>query len=277
MTAEIIAMWTGVTFYALATILYVAGTMFRRDALMKWALTVAVAGMVPHIVGIAIRWARIGHGPSIGFYEVVSSYALASVLMLALLSWKLPKTRNLGVLVMPIAFLLLAGAMFTPKADLLMTAKLASWWLTIHVMFAKLTYTAFIASFVMAVAYLVRDRGGNGPLHDVLEKLPSQEALDDLSFRFIGVGFVFLGIMIVAGAIWANEAWGRYWGWDPIETWSLISWVVYAIYLHVRLTLGWRGKRAAWFAAAALPIVLFTMLGVPVAYSSIHGAYLTGY
>jgi len=145
------------------------------------------------------------------------------------------------------------------------------------VMFAKLTYTAFIASFAIAVAYLVRDRGGSGPLHDVLDKLPSQDVLDDLSYRFIGAGFIFLGIMIVAGAIWANEAWGRYWGWDPIETWSLISWVVYAVYLHVRLTLGWRGRRAAWFAAAALPIVLFTLIGVPVAYQSIHGAYLLGY
>ncbi|MDA3937120.1 MAG: c-type cytochrome biogenesis protein CcsB [Actinomycetota bacterium] len=277
MTSEIIAMWTGVTLYAAATVLYVVGTVFRRDVITKWALGASVLGIGPHAVGIAIRWVRIGHGPSLGFYEVVSSYALASVLALVILTWRFPKIRNIGVIIMPVAFLLIAGAMFTPKADLALTATLSSWWLTIHVAFAKLTYTAFIASFALAVAYLVRERGGHGPLHDVLDKLPRQELLDDLSYRFIGAGFIFLGIMIVAGAIWANEAWGRYWGWDPIETWSLISWVVYAIYLHVRLTLGWRGRRAAWFAAVALPVVLFTLIGVPIAYSSIHGAYLLGY
>ena len=83
--------------------------------------------------------------------------------------------------------------------------------------------------------------------------------------------------MIVAGAIWANEAWGRYWAWDPIETWSLISWIVYAAYLHTRLTLGWKGSKSAWFAVVALPVMAFTLIGVPLAYSSIHGAYLTGY
>ena len=92
----------------------------------------------------------------------------------------------------------------------------------------------------------------------------------------MAVGFIFLSIMIVAGAIWANEAWGRYWGWDPIETWSLISWVVYAGYLHANLTLGWKGTRCAWYAVLALPVMVFTLIGVPIAYQSIHGAYLTG-
>jgi ABC-type transport system involved in cytochrome c biogenesis permease subunit len=91
------------------------------------------------------------------------------------------------------------------------------------------------------------------------------------------VGFIFLTVMIISGAIWANEAWGRYWGWDPIETWSLICWVLYAGYLHVRLTLGWSGRKAAWYAVIALPVVLFTLIGVPLIYRSIHGAYLTGY
>ncbi|MHB9002728.1 MAG: cytochrome c biogenesis protein CcsA, partial [Coriobacteriia bacterium] len=80
-----------------------------------------------------------------------------------------------------------------------------------------------------------------------------------------------------AGAIWANEAWGRYWAWDPIETWSLISWVVYAAYLHARLTLAWRGRRSALFAMLALPVVVFALIGVPLVYRSIHGAYLIGY
>jgi ABC-type transport system involved in cytochrome c biogenesis permease subunit len=81
--------------------------------------------------------------------------------------------------------------------------------------------------------------------------------------------------MIASGAVWANEAWGRYWAWDPMETWSLVAWAVYALHLHLTLTLGWRGTKAAWVLVIALPVIVFSLLGVPVVYNSIHGAYLS--
>jgi len=276
MTTEILMMWAAVSLYALSSILFVVALVFRRDALLRWALGVGLVGLIPHAVAIATRWERVGHPPALGFYEVVSSYAFISVAALGLLAWRRHNLTALGVIIMPLAFLLLGAAMFTPKADLELTSKLASWWLNIHVVFAKLTYGAFVVSFALALVYLYRERA-RGTLAEVLEKLPSQAVIDDLEFRFVSVGFVFLGIMIVAGAIWANEAWGRYWAWDPIETWSLISWIVYALYLHTRLTLGWRGRRSARFALFALPVVLFALVGVPLVYQSIHGAYLLGY
>ncbi len=276
MTSEIVMMWAAVTLYALSSILFVIALVFRRQALLNWALAVGLIGLLPHLVGIGVRWARVGHPPALGFYEVVSSYAFISVAAFGLLAWRRRGLVALGAILMPLAFLMLGAAMFTPKADLALTSKLASWWLNIHVVFAKLSYGAFVVSFALAFVYLYRDRA-KGTLADVLEKLPSQPIIDDLQFRFVSVGFVFLGIMIVAGAIWANEAWGRYWAWDPIETWSLISWIVYALYLHTRLTLGWKGRRSATFAMFALPVVLFALIGVPLVYRSIHGAYLLGY
>lgn len=276
MTTEIIMMWTAVTLYALAAVLFVVSVVFRRPTLQSWAMFVAMLGLVPHAVAIGVRWQRVGHAPALGFYEVVSSYAFIAVAAFGLLAWRVRRLAALGVVMMPIAFLMLGAAMFTPKADLALTSKLASWWLNIHVAFAKLSYGAFVVSFALALVYLYRERAA-GALADALRKLPSQEVIDDLQFRFIGVGFVFLGIMIVAGAIWANEAWGRYWAWDPIETWSLISWIVYALYLHTRLTLGWKGASSARFAMLALPVVLFALIGVPIVYQSIHGAYLLGY
>lgn len=108
----------------------------------------------------------------------------------------------------------------------------------------------------------------------VLAKLPPPDTIDELSVKFVGVGFIFLSIMIAAGSIWANEAWGRYWGWDAMETWSLIACAIYAIYLHLRLTMGWKGRKAAWLAVVSLPIIVFSLLGVPIFYKSIHGAYL---
>ena len=277
MTTEILLMWATVTFYTIGTILFVFGSVFRAQRVLTAALWVSLAGLLPQAVAIALRWIAVGHGPYLGFYEVVSSYAFVSVVALGIISWRRPSLKILGVLLMPIAVLTLGGAMLAPKSPLEISAKLASFWLTIHVTFAKLSYLSFIAAFALSVLYLVRERRGEPQKGNLLANLPSQSVIDDFAFRFVGVGFIFLSIMIVAGAIWANEAWGRYWAWDPIETWSLISWVVYAGYLHVRLTLRWSGERAAWYAVAALPLMLFTLVGVPLAYSSIHGAYLTGY
>ncbi|MBI5232002.1 MAG: c-type cytochrome biogenesis protein CcsB [Coriobacteriales bacterium] len=277
MTLEIVLMWLAVSLYAASAALFVVGLVWRSQLLMRVALWTAVAGLVPQAVAIGVRWVRVDHGPYLGFYEVVSSYAFASVVALAIIAWRKPSLRWVGVFVMPLAFLLIGGAMLAPRSDLAITPTLASWWLTIHIMFAKLSYLSFFAAFAVALAYLARDRWPNRLPEWLHEKLPGQADLDELSFRFIGVGFIFLTIMIVAGAIWANEAWGRYWAWDPIETWSLITWAVYAVYLHTRLTLGWRGAKSAWFAVAALPFIVFTLIGVPLAYQSIHGAYLTGY
>lgn len=274
-SVEVLLMWAAVTVYAIGSVLFAVGGVFGRDRVLRAALGVSLIGLAPHAAAIAGRWVRVGHGPYLGFYEVVSSFAFASVLVLGVVTWRYAALRVAGVALMPAAFLMLAGSMFAPRSELEITSRLASWWLTVHVAFAKLCYAAFIASFVIALIYLVR-AGARGGLADVLDKLPSQEVLDDLAYRFVSLGFIFLTVMIVAGAIWANEAWGRYWAWDPIETWSLVSWVVYAIVLHLRLTMGWRGRRAAVAAVAALPVVLFALVGVPVVYKSIHGAYLTG-
>lgn len=276
MTTEILLMWTAVTFYAAGAILYIVGFVFGWKPAARFATWVSVAGLIPHAAAIAVRWIRIGHAPVLGFYEVVSSYAFMCVLLFGLLLLRYPRLGPLGGFVMPIAFLMLGAAMFTPTTDLEVSGKLGSWWLTIHVTFAKLAYGSFIVSFALALLYLARDRFSSGRFAAISAKLPAQEIVDDLSYKFVAAGFIFLGIMIVAGAIWANEAWNRYWGWDAIETWSLIAWIVYAVYLHLRLTMGWRGRKAAWVAVAALPVVLFALVGVPIVYQSIHGAYLTG-
>lgn len=275
---EIVLVWCAVTAYAMSSVILIAGVVFGRERMLAWGLWTAVAGLVPQVVAFAGRWVRVGHAPFLGFYEVVSSYAFVSVAVFAALAIARPRLRAVGIALMPLSFLAIGGSMFADKADQALSGKLASWWLTVHVTFAKLSYSSFIVAFALAVVFLLRDRRERigDTRRSVLDNLPSQSVIDDLSFRFIGVGTIFLGIMIAAGAIWANEAWGRYWGWDAIETWSLVSWLVYSAYLHFRLTLGWRGRKAAWFALAALPMLAFSFVGVPVVYDSIHGAYIQG-
>jgi len=262
--------------YALSTVLFVVGTVFTGKRLLSAGLIVATVGFALQSASIAVRWGRVGHAPFLGFYEVVAAYAFATVATVVFLGWWRPQLRPLGAVLMPLTLLALGAAMLADKSDEIAGGTLASWWLTVHVLFAKLSYSAFIIAFALAVVYLLRDRPGAHRTDAILDKLPDQDVIDDLAYRAAALGLVFLSVMIAAGAIWANEAWGRYWGWDPIETWSLVTWLVYSIFLHLRLTMGWRGKRSAWVLVAALPVVAFSFAVVPVVYNSIHGAYLKG-
>lgn len=278
MRTEILLMWAAVYLYAAGAVFYVIALVFRKPKMSGVATWVSMAGLLPQAVAFGVRWVRIGRGPSLGYFEMLSSLAFFSVLMFGLLALRYRSVTAAGIFVMPIAFLLLGAAMFSPTSELELTGTLASWWLAVHVTFAKLAYGCLSIAFALAVAFLIRGRGGpdGGAWGKLLARLPAQDILDDLSFKFAAAGFVFLGIMVLAGAIWANESWGRYWAWDPIETWSLISWLVYAVALHLRLTRGWHGTRWAWLAAGALPVVLFALAGVPIVYRSIHAGYLTG-
>lgn len=276
MTTEVVLMWAALTCYVIASALFVFGVTFTKEKLVLNAVWVSVAGLVPQLASLGVRWARVGHGPYIGYYEVANGLTLFVVAFFLVVALRNPRLRAAGIAIMPVAVLLLGGAMFTPMSDLPLTPNLASYWLFIHVAFANLAFAAFVASFGLAIAYVIRDGSTSGAWLKRLERLPAQDVVADLMTRFALAGFLFWGIMIVSGAIWANQAWGRYWGWDPIETWSLIVWIIYAVYLHVRFTLGWKGQRLAWFAIIAMPLALFALLGIPVLFHTAHGGYIGG-
>ncbi|MFA5844965.1 MAG: cytochrome c biogenesis protein CcsA [Coriobacteriia bacterium] len=270
---EVVIMSGAVLVYAIASMGFVVALMFGKKQARLAGIASACAGLVLHAVAILGRWVRVGHGPAVGFYEVASLLGFLTVAFFLPLLWRQRGLWVVGVGVMPLAFLLLGGAMLAGKEAQGIEGSLVSYWLGIHVAFANLAYGAYAASFALAIAFLLREKGSTR-FATVLAKLPDQLVIDGLMFKFVGAGFLFQGIMIVSGAIWANEAWGRYWAWDPMETWSLIAWMIYAGYLHVRLTLGWSGSRAAWIAVFSLPVIVFTLLGVPNVYKTIHGAYL---
>jgi len=274
MTTEIVLMWAAVTGYVISTALFVVGVALEKDKLVRFGVWAAGAGLLMQLVAMGVRWGRLGRGPMLGYYEMTSVLTICSVALFIGLVMRYPKLASAGIAVMPVALLLIAGAMLAPKGALEVTSTLASYWLVIHIVFADLAFGAFVVSFALAVAYVVRERGIEGKWADRLNKLPEQEIVDHLSGRFVFVGFIFWGIMIASGAIWANEAWGRYWGWDPIETWSLVVWLIYVLYLHLRQTMGWRGKRIAWVAIVAMPVALFCLAGIPLIYHTVHVGYL---
>ena len=246
------------------------GVTFSKDRLASRALFVSAVGVVFEVASLGIRWARLGHGPYLGFYEVANALVLCVAGFFVVTAWRNRRLNAAGIGIMPVAVLLLGGSMLASKSGLPITAKLASYWLFVHVAFANLAFGAFAFSFGCAIVYIVRLRSAGGAWAKRFEKLPVQEVLENLTVRFVLVGFFFWAIMIATGAIWANEAWGRYWSWDPIETWSLIVWLIYAVYLHVRFTLKWSGERLAWFAIAAMPLALFALIGIPLVFHTPH-------
>jgi cytochrome c-type biogenesis protein CcsB len=276
MTTEIVLMWAALTCYVVATALFVFGVTFSKDRLVRSGVYVTALGLVPQLISLGMRWVRVGHGPYIGYYEVANGLTLFVVGFFVIAALRNPRISTAGIAIMPVALLILGGAMLAPKGGLPLSANLASYWLFIHVAFANLAFAAFVASFGLAIAFIIRDRSAGGKWSKRLERLPSQTSVEDLMTRFVLAGFIFWGVMIVSGAIWANEAWGRYWSWDPIETWSLIVWIIYAVYLHLRFTLRWRGERLAWYAIASMPVALFCLIGIPTVFHTIHGGYIGG-
>ena len=263
-------MWVALTFYVVATALYALCVAFSKDALMTWAWRSSVVGLGFQTASLGIRWAILGHGPYLGLYEVVNALVLCVVAFFVITAWRNPRLNAAGIAVVPVAVLMLGGSMLSSKSGVPITAKLASYWLFIHVTFANFAFAAFAVSFGCAVIWVIRERSREGKWAKRFAKVPAQDVLENLTVRLVLVGFLFWGIMIATGAIWANEAWGHYWSWDPIETWSLIVWLIYAVYLHVRFTLKWHGERLAWFAIVAMPLALFALIGIPLAFNTPH-------
>jgi cytochrome c-type biogenesis protein CcsB len=223
-------------------------------------LVLAVVGAVLHTGSVATRGLAADRVPWGNMYEFSSAVALAAVVIFLVLVATGRVERSLGAFVMlpAVLYLGLAGTVLYTAAGPLVPA-LDSYWIQIHVGAAILSSGAFLLSGVVALLYLLRVRHdgqvaeGRVPRFPLSmgSTLPSAPVLDRVSYAGIAFAFPIWTFAIIAGAIWAESAWGRYWGWDPKETWSFITWVLYAGYLHARATAGWKGTRAAWICVAA--------------------------
>jgi cytochrome c-type biogenesis protein CcsB len=241
------------------------------------AVGLSVIGWLLHAGSLATRGLAEERLPFGNMYEFASAGALAaSSAYLLLLSRQ--KVRWLGVAVMfaVVLCLGLAGTVLYTSAGPLVPA-LHSYWLQIHVTAAIISSGVLTVGSLAAGMYLVRLRydavlaSGREPKLSGLARLaPAAEVLDRTAYRVLAFAFPVWTFAVVAGAIWAESAWGRYWGWDPKETWAFITWVIYAAYLHARSTAGWRGKRAAWVAVVGYLAFLFNFFGVNIAITGLH-------
>ncbi|MGD0624285.1 MAG: c-type cytochrome biogenesis protein CcsB [Thermodesulfobacteriota bacterium] len=273
-------MLTTVTFlYLLCTVLYFNYLAFRSERLGKVAGGLSWITLVIHAAAILWRWVEsyqlgIGHAPLSNMYESLVFFSWCIAFLYLLWEWKL-QSRVLGAFAMPFAFLFIAYASLAPgvsdRIDPLIPA-LQSNWLHAHVITCFLSYSSFALSCAVSVMYLLKLRKKEKGQKEAgwMALFPSLDALDTLVYKTIVVGFPLLTIGIVTGAAWANYAWGSYWSWDPKETWSLITWFVYAIFLHARFAREWRGKRTAALSIIGFLAVIFTYFGVNYVLSGLH-------
>ena len=212
------------------------------------------------------RDSKGGHAPLSNLYESLVFFSWAVAFLYLLVEWR-TRNRTTGVFVVPVAFLLMAYASISPgisdRIQPLIPA-LQSNWLTSHVITCFMGYAAFTVAFGLAILYLIKLRRGNPGAGSsrFVSHIPDEDDLEELLYQSVLLGFVFLTLGIATGSIWAHYAWGAYWSWDPKETWSLVTWVVYAALLHARFIRGWRGKRLAVLALVGFAAMLFTYLGV---------------
>jgi cytochrome c-type biogenesis protein CcsB len=262
--------------YALSSAIYLYCLVFKKEERINLAVSTAFAGLLFHSVSIALRWIETGHGPYISMYEVLSKYAWFSVVIFLFSQQKYEKIKIAGFIVLPASFLLMAIGSTYSRDIQMIPASLQSYWLIAHVGFASLGFGSVMVAAATAALYILKEKQLNTGIQDSFyERLPGLRTMDDLMYHFVAMGFFALTIMIAAGAIWANQTWGRYWGWDPIETWSLISWFTYGICLHLRMNAGWTGKRIAWLIIFSIFVLAFSAFGVGYVYSGRHTDYLT--
>lgn len=256
--------------YFAATIAYLAYLVKPREQLGKVSRWILTAGFAIHFAYTVDRYLEAGHTPITNLHESLSFFSLAIVGIYILFERKY-RILILGSFVTPLALLIMAASTGFPSAIMPLNPALKSKWLALHTTMAFLSYAAFAVAFGAAIMYLIQQHFlKNKKLGPMYQKLPSLDVLDEINYRCLTIGFPLLTFAIISGAIWAESAWGTYWSWDPKETWSLITWFVYAALLHGRLTTGWRGKKAAILAIVGFFILLFTFLGVNLFLPGLH-------
>jgi cytochrome c-type biogenesis protein CcsB len=247
----------------------------RRWGLVAMGLT--IVGVLTHAGVLVTRGLATDRLPWGNMYEFATATVLVAVVAYVVFAVRAPALRHLGLFVLaPVVLALVLIGLFLYATAGPLVAALRSYWLAIHVTTAIIGFGIFFVSGIASIMYLVRSRyeariaDGEAPQTGVVAKLPAAAALDRVAHRTAVFGFPIWTFAVIAGAIWAEAAWGRFWGWDPKETWAFIAWVVYAGYLHARTTAGWRGRPAAWVNTVGLVVMIFNLLFVNMVSTGLH-------
>lgn len=263
---ELKILWAAVVAYVLSGSIAIIGVLLKKRP-ERTVLGLMLLGLSLHTLSLGLRWDRLDHGPFVTMFEILSSNVWSMILLFAIAYWRLAVVRPMAAVVMPILFIMMGWLMTVSPGEAHLPPTYHTVWLFVHIGFAKVFMGAVLVAVGLSGIVLLRSTaiGGNK-----FQRLPDNSRLSELSFRCMAIGFVFESLMLIAGAIWAQDAWGRYWDWDPLETWSFITWVLVAIYLHARLAFKVTPRAGAWMIIAVFIAAFLTFFGVPFITQSAH-------
>lgn len=256
---ELRILWVAVIAYVLAGSIAIFGVILKKRP-ERTVLGLMVLGLVLHTVAIVVRWQRLDHGPFVTMFEILSSNVWSLMLAFTIAYWRLPAIRPVAAIVMPILFTMMGWLMTVSPGETHLPPTFHTAWLFIHIGFGKVFLGAVLVAVGLSGVILLRREGRPDGW---FQRLPDNDRLSELSYRCMAIGFVFETLMLIAGAIWAQDAWGRYWDWDPLETWAFITWLIVGVSLHARITFKLSPRLGAWLVIGVFVSAFLTFFGVP--------------
>lgn len=254
-------------------VFHIIGWIFSKDTVFRigkgliWPFLGFVTG------AIAVRWHHLGHGPYITLYEVLLSNVWVATALYLAVTFKRKGLDAIGVFAMPIMLLTLGAVVMSPSQASNLTPAYKSIWLILHITFAKLTYGSLVVATALSISILLKRYAGNEK-HHFMMRLTEPERADRLCHKLIAASLMFASIMIISGSIWANQLWGKYWGWDPVEVWSLVTWIVYGLYLHLRITYSFKGVPAAVYCINSFLVSAVSFFIMPYVLNTVHNSFM---
>jgi len=259
MMQELQVLWMALVLYVLAGALAIAAAVLGKRP-ERLILGLMAVGLALHTVSLGLRWTRVGHGPFITLFEILASNVWSLMLVFALAYWRVRAVRPAAAVVMPILFLMMGWLLMANPGEGHLPPTYHTIWLYIHVGFGKVFLGAVLVAVGLSGVILLR-WGEMAPR--AFARLPDSARLEELAYRFLALALIFETLMLVTGAIWAQDAWGRYWAWDPLETWAFITWLTLAFAIHLRLTLKPAPPVGASLVLAVFALAFLTFFGVP--------------
>ncbi|MDI6736401.1 MAG: c-type cytochrome biogenesis protein CcsB [bacterium] len=255
--------------YAISTILYFVFLWSKKQRWSNYGYGLTILSLSIHTLSLVTRGFEARHLPMSGMFETLVFFGWMVSIIFCFIEYRY-KLKILGVFVVPVILFILVYGYFLPREITPLVPALQSYWLGIHVGLSIFSYGTFVCAFDFGLMFIIQDKALRLKKQDAYLRLPSLDILDNLSYKSISIGFPALTAGIITGCLWADSAWGSYWTWDPKETWSLITWFVYAAYLHARFMRGWRGKKTAYLTIIGFGCMLFTFLGVNLLLPGLH-------
>ncbi|MBC7952852.1 MAG: cytochrome c biogenesis protein CcsA [Rhodospirillaceae bacterium] len=255
----------GLGAYILATLIAVMAEL-RGRVIWRGLAPVLLLALLVHGAAIVLRWQRLDHGPYVNLFEILSSNVWSLHAALLAVVWALPRLRPILAATLPVLQVLVLWLLTVDAVDAPMPVTYQTVWLPVHVWVGKIFLGIVVVALGAAIVVLLRRLTGRA----LFPRLPASSALEEVGFRLVLLAFVFECMMLVAGAAWAQDAWGRYWAWDPLETWAFITWLAVALFLHIRVTFRPRPEISALAVVIIFLIAFATFFGMPFISTAPH-------